>query len=625
MVAFDTVVGPDGTRYRDLNANGVMDVFEDPRRSVEDRTDDLLGRLSLAEKIGLMFQTVIETGPAGTLLERPGQISKSPTSVVVGEKLLNHFNVHGLHSARDAARWNNELQRLASASPHGIPVTISTDPRHAFVENTGVSFAEGPFSKWPDAMGIAAIDDLATTRRFAEVAREEYRAVGIRAALHPQVDLATEPRWCRQLQTFGSSAERVALHTAAYLQGFQGDRLAFDSVSCITKHFPGAGPQTDGEDAHFPYGREQTYPGGAFGDHLAPFATAIANGTAGIMPYYGMPIGLTIDGESIEEVGFGYNRQLIAGLLRGQMGFDGVVLTDWELVNDNHVGDQVLPARAWGVEHLDARGRMLKILDAGADQFGGEECVEILAELVREGLVTEGRIDESARRLLRVKFQLGLFDDPFVDEDVAARTVGSAEHKAEGEVAQSRSVVVLENRKRDGKPVLPLPRGLRIFTEGIAVQAVSSFGVVVDTVEHADVALLRIDAPFEPRDDLFLESYFHQGSLEFRPGLIYRLQQLARKVPVVLDVRLDRAAILSPVADLATVLTVSFGTSDDALLRAWFGDTPPEGRLPISLPRTMDDVRRVAPDAGLQEPGVLYRRGFRASSLGSDVEARSTK
>ena len=424
----DLSLASDGTLYRDLNDNGVMDPYEDPRRTAEERAQDLVGRLSLAEKIGLMFQTVIEVGADGTLLEAPGKISKSATHDVVLGKNITHFNVHALTNATDAARWNNALQRLAARSPHGVPVTISTDPRHAFTENSGVSFAEGPFSKWPDALGLAAIDDLEATRHFAEVAREEYRAVGIRSALHPQVDLATEPRWCRQLQTLGSSSQKVAEHTAAYIEGFQGTVLDETSVSCTTKHFPGGGPQKDGEDAHFPYGREQVYPGGAFDAHLAPFRTAIASGTAGIMPYYGMPVGLTLDGAPVEPVGFGYNRQIIHGLLRERLGYEGVVLTDWELVNDNHVGDQVLPARAWGVEHLDARGRMLKILDAGADQFGGEECVDLLADLIADGLVSERRIDESALRILLVKFRLGLFDDPFVDEDLAAHRDGAPAH-----------------------------------------------------------------------------------------------------------------------------------------------------------------------------------------------------
>ncbi len=606
----DTRESEDGIRYRDLNGNGVMDVYEDPRRSPRERVDDLVERLSLPEKIGLMFQTVIEVGPEGSLLETPGKISKSGTSDVVVGKHLTHFNLHGLTSAREAARWNNALQRLAASTPHGIPVTISTDPRHAFTENSGASFAAGPFSQWPDGLGLAAIDDPDTMRRFARIAREEYRAVGIRCALHPQVDLATEPRWCRQLQTLGSSPEKVAAHTAAYLEGFQGEELGERSVSCVTKHFPGGGPQKDGEDAHFPYGREQVYPTDAFERHLAPFQTAIAHGTAGIMPYYGMPIGLTLDGQPVEEVGFGYNRQIIHDLLRERLGYEGVVLTDWELVNDNHVGDQVLPARAWGVEHLDARGRMLKILEAGADQFGGEECVELLAELVEEGAVSEARIDESIRRILLVKFQLGLFDNPFVDEENAESVVGSEPHRAEGRRAQSRSVVVLENRRGKNSDSLPLADTPRLWVRGIDATVAAQYGSIVESPDDADVALVRIAAPFEPRDDLFLESYFHQGSLEFRPGLVYELESLARRVPVIIDVALDRAAVLTPIARTASALTVSFGVSDEALLDTWFGHVTPAGRLPIAIPRSMEAVRTAPSDSGLSGDAALYPVGY---------------
>jgi beta-glucosidase len=603
---------PDGTLYRDLNGNGIMEPFEDPRRTPEERTEDLLARLSLDEKIGLMFQTVIESGPDGALLEEAGNISKSPTSVVVLGKNMNHFNVHGLEDARLAARWNNALQQLAAQSPHGIPVTISTDPRHAFAENVGVGFSAGPFSQWPEGLGLAAIDEPETTRLFAEIARTEYTAVGIRSALHPQIDLATEPRWGRQLQTFGARVDRVVAHTAAYVDGFQGPALGPGSVSCTTKHFPGGGPQKDGEDAHFPYGREQVYPGGRFQDHLAPFKTAIEHNTAAIMPYYGMPIGLEINGQPVEEVGFGYNRQILQELLRDELGFEGVIVTDWELVNDNIVGDQVLPARAWGVEHLDARGRMLKILDAGADQFGGEECVEVLRGLVDEGLVAESRIDASARRLLLVKFRLGLFDDPFVDEDLADRLVGSPQHRAAGELAQSRSVCILENRLSGSQPALPLAPGQRLYVEGIDPDIAGMFGTVVPTPDEADLAIIRVGAPFDPRDDLFLESFFHQGGLEFRPGLVYHLNSIASRVPLIVDVALDRAAVLTPIAAIASALTATFGVSDLALLRALSGEITPVARLPIALPKSMNDVRTVAEDAGLAADKCLYPLGYKA-------------
>ncbi|WP_370655340.1 glycoside hydrolase family 3 protein [Microbacterium terrisoli] len=580
-------VSTDGVRYRDLNGNGVMDPFEDPRLSPQERTADLLKRLTLEEKAGLLFQTVIEVGPNGTILERPGKISKSPTSTVVIDKRINHFNVHHLKSAHDAATWNNAMQELAERTPHGIPITISTDPRHSFTENSGVAFTAGPFSQWPDALGLAAIDDPETIRDFARRAAEEYRAVGIRAALHPQVDLATEPRWARQLQTFGADPERVASYVRAYLQGFQGDRLGRDSVACVTKHFPGGGPQKDGEDAHFPYGREQVYADGAFELHLRPFLAAIEAGTAGIMPYYGMPVGLVVDGEPIEEVGFGYNRQILTGLLRERLHYDGVILTDWELVNDNIVGNQVLPARAWGVEDLDAHERMLKILGAGADQFGGEECTELLLDLLGDGLVAESRIDESARRVLLVKFQLGLFDNPYVDVENAQRIAGAPEHRRAGLKTQAASVTVVENRGH----LLPLPPALKLYTEGMHPDVVAKYGSIVDDPQLADVAIVRIAAPFQPRDDLFLESYFHQGSLDFSPGLIYRLRQLARFTRLHVDITLDRPAIATSLAEVVSAMTVSFGVSDEALMMALSAQVAPRGNLPVEMPRSMDAVR----------------------------------
>jgi len=606
------LTSPEGVQYRDLNGNGRMDPFEDPRLPVADRVEDLLGRMSLEEKAGLMFQTVIEAGADGSLIETAGAISKSPTSVVVKDKHLSHFNVHVLEDARAAAQWYNALQTLAEQTPHGIPVTISTDPRHAFIENAGVSFTAKAFSQWPEPLGLAALRDADLVRRFADIARQEYVAVGIRAALHPTLDLATEPRWARQAGTFGQDPDLVTELGVAYLKGFQQDELGAGSVACTSKHFPGGGPQKDGEDAHFPYGREQVYPGERFGDHLKPFPPAIEAGTAAIMPYYGMPVGLEVDGEKIEEVGFGYNRQVVTGLLRERLGYDGVVVTDWELVNDNHVGDQVLPARAWGVEHLDPHGRMELILHAGADQLGGEECVDILLDLVQQGRVSEDRVDESARRLLAVKFRLGLFDNPFVDEDAAAQTVGRRDFRDEGYAAQARSVTLLQNGSQRHDAVLPLRAGLRIYAENVSIEAVASHGVPVDRPEDADVALVRLMAPFEPRSDLFLESWFHQGSLDFPPGLVARLARIAEQCPLVVDVVLDRPAVLTPLLGIAGAVVGSYGTSDPALLDALTGAVAPEGRLPFDLPRSMEQVRQHGEDVpGYDDPLFAFGHGLR--------------
>jgi beta-glucosidase len=620
----ETKTTDDGVSYRDLNGNGRMDPYEDPRLDVAARVEDLLARLSLEEKAGLMFQTVIEAGADGSVLEHPGAISKSATSEVVLKKHLTHFNVHALADARMAARWHNALQAIAESSPHGIPVTVSTDPRHAFIENVGVSFSAGAFSQWPEPLGLAALRDAEAVRRFADIARQEYVAAGIRAALHPTLDLATEPRWARQAGTFGQDPDLVTELGVAYLQGFQGDSLGPASVACTAKHLPGGGPQKDGEDAHFPYGREQVYPGERFADHLKPFPPIIAAGAAAIMPYYGMPIDLVVDGEPIEPVGFGYNKQIVTGLLREKLGYDGVVVTDWELVNDNLVGDQVLPARAWGVEHLDPHGRMELILEAGADQFGGEECVEVLLDLVAQGRVTEERVDSSARRILAVKFRLGLFDNPYVDEDAAADTVGRQDFRAEGYAAQARSVTVLQNGAPSGvrsagstvtcaDATLPLRPGMNVYVESVSAEAAARLGTVVERPEDADVAVVRLRAPFDPRSDLFLESWFHQGSLDFPPGLVSRLARVADQCPLIVDVVLDRPAVLTPLLPIATTVVASYGTSDAALVDALTGAIPPVGRLPFDLPRSMEQVRQHGEDVpGYDDPLFPFGHGLTA-------------
>ena len=592
-------VASDGTPYRDLNRNRRLDPFEDPRLPAAARADDLLGRLSLPEKAGLLFHTVIEAGPGGDLLAGPGRIAKTATREVVVERNLNHFNVHHLADARTAARWANNLQRLAEQeTPHGIPVTISTDPRHGSDTNAGTTWRTPFFSHWPAGPGFGALDDPELVRAFGDVVRRDYLAVGIRASLNPTADLATEPRWGRQQETFGSDPVRVSELVVAYLRGLQGETLGPGSVAATTKHFPGGGPQADGEDAHFPYGRDQVYPGGRFETHLAPFRAAIAAGTAAIMPYYGRPVGLELHGRPVAEVGFGFNRQILTGLLREELGFQGVILSDWELVSDNQVGDQVLPARAWGVEHLDRPGRLLALLDAGVDQFGGEQCTDLLLDLVASGRVAEARLDASARRLLALKFTLGLFDNPYVDEEAAAGSAGLPDDVALGRRTQSRSTVLLAETG-----VLPLKPGLRIYAEGLEPRAVAGIGHRVATPAEADLGLIRLEAPYDPRDDLFLEASFRQGSLEFRPGLAARLARVAADCPLVIDVHLDRAAIVTPLLDLAAALTVSFGVDDAAWLDAVTGRVPPAGRLPFELPRSMAAVRESLPDVpGTADP-----------------------
>jgi len=566
---------------------------------VDERVELLLAEMTVDEKAGLFFQTMIVMGEGGELSEGDSAFGIPSNREYVAERHMNHFNLLGVApKASDIAAWHNKLQELAASTRLGIPVSISTDPRHSFSDNPGAAMFAGPFSQWPEPLGLAATRDAELVERFADIARQEYTAVGIRVALHPQVDLATESRWARQLQTFGEDADLAGELGAAYVRGFQGSSFGPGSVSTMTKHFPGGGPQKDGEDPHFDYGREQVYPGGRFELHLKPFEAIFAAGGRQIMPYYGMPIGT-----EYEEVGFGFNKGVLTGLLRERFGFDGIVCTDWGLVTDQPIMGTNFAARAWGVEHLTPAERMVKILDAGADQFGGEHDPSLLIGLVHDGTVTEERLDVSARRLLREKFELGLFEDPYVDVDAADAIVGSAPFRAAGEAAQRASIAVLSN---DG--ALPLRRGVKLYVEGIAPEAAARFGEVVATPEEADAAILRLQAPYEQRASMF-ENFFHAGSLEFPEDVIARVREVAAVVPTVVDVFLDRPAILGPVVEAANAVTANWGANADALLDVLTGAAPATGRLPFDVPSSMAAVEASRPDVPFDTADPLFRFG----------------
>jgi beta-glucosidase len=563
--------------------------YQDASLDIEARVADLLDRLEVEDKAGLMFQPMATIGD----FEAPGMMG-SPSMRKILDRRINHVNILTAPSAREIAEWHNAVQSEVLQRGHGIPMTISSDPRHAFSNNPAAALLSGPFTQFPDLLGFAALDDADLVERFADLVRREYLAVGIRVALHPQVDLCTEPRWARQLQTFGSSAEVTGRLGAAYVRGLRGPGFGAESVAAMAKHFPGGGPQLDGEDPHFDYGREQVYPGGRWDEHLQPFKDLLAAGVTQLMPYYGMPVGT-----EYEEVGFGFNKGVITGLLREHLGFDGIVCSDWG----------ILSRTFWGVEELSFEERMIKALDAGVDQFGGEFRPQVLVDLVRAGRVSEARLDTSVRRLLREKFRLGLFDNPFVDADAADALVGTEVARAEGLSVQAAAQVLLLNKP--GAAHLPLSGQPKVYVEGMAPQALAGWAHVVLTPDEADVAIVRTSAPWEQRGGPGdFESFFHAGSLEFHADELAHLRELAAKLPLVVDVFLDRPGILAPVVELAGAVIGNFGSTDEALAQVLFGAAEPQGRLPFEVPSSMDAVLASLPDVPNDTADPTFTVGF---------------
>ncbi|HLO60172.1 MAG TPA: glycoside hydrolase family 3 N-terminal domain-containing protein, partial [Bacteroidales bacterium] len=503
-----------GFLFRDLNKNGKLDIYEDKRRSTDERVSDLISQMTLEEKAGMMFVPPVSMGKDGSISEKPSlddifSLMIPGTSVMLFQKKINHFNIFIGTGKKQMAEWYNNLQKQAERTRLGIPVTIASDPRNQYSNNPLASAFSGDFSIWPEPLGLAAIGDSALVQKFADIARQEYLAVGIRVALHPMADLATEPRWPRISGTFGEDAGLSARLTYAYIKGFQGDSLGPNSVACMTKHFSGGGPQKEGIDPHFPIAKGQIYPGNNFKYHLIPFEAAFKAGTAEIMPYYGVPMNITN-----ENVGFSFNREMITGLLRGRYKFNGIVCTDWGILTDTRAfGFLILKARARGMENATPEERMLKALDAGVDQFGGEMVPEMLVTLVNDKKVSESRIDSSVRRILRVKFRQGLFDDPFVNVLHAVETVGKDEYKKAGLDAQRKSIVLVKNDS-----TLPLKKGLRIYVENMNPAALARYGATsVEKISDADMAIIRIKAPGQVLEGMgLLGRMFNSGDLDFK-------------------------------------------------------------------------------------------------------------
>ena len=594
-----------GVKFRDLNKNGRLDPYEDPRLPIEVRVADLLSQMTLEEKAGMMFHTMIGMNMDGSLIEEINPFNPARTSEMVGERLINHFNVYQVAPPKQMAEWHNRLQKLAERTRLGIPVTISSDPAHAFNRNPATGFGGGAYSQWPEPIGLAATRDAALVQEFGDIARQEYTAVGIRTALHPMADLATEPRWARINGTFGEDAELTSRMVFAYIRGFQGETLGPHSVACMTKHFPGGGPQKDGEDPHFSYGKDQVYPGNNFDYHLIPFEAAFKAGTAMIMPYYGRPLGLPI-----EEVGFGFNKDVVTSLLRGKYGFEGVVCTDWLLIHSVEVnGLVIMEAKCWGVEELSPEERIKKAIEAGVDQFGGEACPEIVVALVKSGQIPEARIDESIRRLLKDKFRLGLFDNPYLNPDAAEQVVGNAEFRKAGEIAQRKSIVLLKNAGGSQGMVLPLQGKPRIYVEGIEPETANQYGQVVPGIESAEMAIIRLNAPYQQREG-FLDSFFHAGDLDFKSPEKERILGLLDKIPTIVDIYLDRPAVIPEIAEKSAGLLADFGASDAAVLDVIFGKFKPAGKLPFELPSSMDAVKKQKEDMPYDSQNPVFPFGY---------------
>jgi beta-glucosidase len=604
-------------RFRDLNRDGQVNPYEDWRLLPEQRARDLVGRMTLAEKAGTMMHGSLP-GIGNVVGFSDQGYDLPPLLPDIGERHVTSFITRLAVGPRRMAEENNRLQELAEQTRLGIPLTISTDPRHHFQFILGASNTATGYSQWPETLGFGALRDERLMKRFAEVARREYRATGIHQALSPQADLFTEPRWARGTGTFGSNPLLVRDLVEAYVEGFQGGRrgLERDGVLTVVKHWVAYGATPQGWDGHNYYGRFAKASDRSFASHVLAFDGAFRVKVAGVMPTYSIVQGVSVAGRPLEQVGAGFNAQLLRDKLRREKGFAGIVLSDWAITNDC-AAECMAPTRPhevqsiampWGVENLTELERFAKGINAGIDQFGGVTNTAIVVEAVTKGLVGQQLVDDAAIRVLIPKFQMGLFEDPYVDPETAARNVGTAETAAEAHAAQAASQVLLKNRA-----VFPLRTGTRVWLKDIDPEAARARGlVVVDRPEDAAVALVRLATPSErPHPLHFFGSRQNEGRLDFRPGEAGHdlVRELSGKTRVAVALFADRPAVLGPVDAMASAILVNFGVSDAALLDVATGRLTARGRLPFELPSSMAAVEAQDPALPDDSRKPLYPAG----------------
>src|SRR6187399_1330393 len=444
-----------GLSFKDMNRNGQLDKYENWQLSNEERSKDLLSKMSVEEKVGFMlisstrlkndwsFETPKNKDPITSdfneedLIQTTNMFSKQPlpipmmsaagTTKAVTQFHLRHFILRANVSARINAEWANKLQALCESDGLGIPAIVASNPRNHITKDASIGLSVGKtvFSTWPGELGLSAMKDLKLVREFADIARQEWAAVGLHKGYMYMADLSTEPRWQRVEGTFGENSAWVAKMMYEVVTGFQGKKLNNTSVALTTKHFPGGGATEGGQDPHFNWGRNEIFPGGMFSNNLISFKAAIKAGTSSIMPYYSIPVGT-----KYEEVAYAYNKAILRDLLRKQLGFKGIINSDTGPIN-------MMP---WGVEGLSIEERYAKALEAGVNIFSGNADPTFLLKAAKEGRAQLKYIDESVGLLLEEKFNLGLFENPYVDETKANLIVGNASFQARADEAQRKSI-----------------------------------------------------------------------------------------------------------------------------------------------------------------------------------------
>lgn len=632
--------------FKDLNKNGQLDPYEDWRRSVDDRISDLLSKMSLEEKVGMLLINTLNS-------EEYGKVSEKAVDFIENEKMTRFIfrnsvtqdpvrtggSGNGFRGVQitpfEAAQFMNAVQEMAENTRLGIPLMFKSNARNHmdFDARAGINVESGAFSSWPKEGGLAATQDMELIADFAKTMAQEWTAIGLRGMYGYMADLSTEPRWYRIHETFTEDSELASDIITTLVKNLQGESLNSKSVALTIKHFPGGGPQEGGGDPHYDFGKNQAYPAGNFEYHLKPFQSAIDAGASSIMAYYGIPVGQEY---MPNDVGMAFSKGILTDLLREKLGFKGYVNSDTGIIG----------SRAWGLEDKSEEEQILIALEAGTDVLSGFNNNKQILDLVKAGKLSESRVELSVRRLLKEQFELGLFENPFVDPNRAAYLIGNPSFQKKAELAQRKSIVLLQN-----KGILPIKvpekaESLKVFTFGMdstffqnsdrkGINAVA--GIYSDETnrelsgldQEYDLAIIRVNVSNDSggRDRMFggaqpdeldflaFSDMAKSNSWVISPSL-EDIQEVMEKVgseKTILSINFRQPYVLDQGSGIlnAGAILGTFGVSDAALMDIITGKFNPVGKLPFALANNPEIIKTQDPDGpGYPEKDTLFPFGF---------------
>ena len=538
------ILEQDGYKFKDLNKNGELDPYEDWRLTPEERTEDLLSRMSDKNKAAQMAHMTLVTLKESWF-----------SDLDIGFALTYTYFAESKESAGEKM---NYVQSLCEESELGIPVVFSMDSviGASWINDTTIL---------PDAITLGATGDAELVQELADIQRQEMKALGVRMSLSPNADLATDPRWGRNQETYGEDANTAKAMVVAAITGLQNgtDGIGVDSVMSCVKHFPGSGPQTGGVD-----GSPLVFDDETFALHLSIFEAALTVHPASIMPY-GYSTVPYLGGDAVEN--YAHESSVVMNdVLRGRLGYDGIIQTDWGL---NHIGAMQAGADVMGV----------------MGQRGSEEHYQKAMEAA-----------EKAVTLVKYENQQPLEGQQILVVGALAKNVDA--------LSSGWKISSETGLKTEGKSIYDA------ICERAGADNVTYIGddetLIADSYPAGTTAIVVVGEASGTH-----EPAWGTATLEFPAEQQNLLKKLdASGVNVVSVVLMNRAYVMTPVdaASDAVMIVYRPGVTAgaEAVAHALFGDCAISGKLPWQIPATMDQVMLQREDLPKDIENPLYDYGF---------------